>query len=291
MQSIDVNGMVRTFSVVGDDAGGGHPRDLLLVFHGSRQTGEVHRRFTGGMYDALTTGGRAVVAYLDGFKGNWNDARKESRFPARLAGIDDVAFTRRVIDRLVATHNVDPARVFAAGFSNGGQMVIRLVHEVPELLAGAAIFSATVPTPENFIAASAPIRPMPILLSHGTADPIIPFEGGRMPGWAQRVFKVGGAALSAPETAAYFADRNGISAPPATHRISAPAASPKLWVSRTDFEQAGLPPVRLVTVHGGGHTIPGPKKAPRLIGRTATDVTAADELAEFLGVGAVTMER
>jgi len=88
LEQIEVDGRMRTFTVVGERRPG---QALVLVFHGSRQSGEIHRAFTGGAYDALADRG-ALVAYLDGYRGNWNDARRESRFPARLAGIDDVAF-------------------------------------------------------------------------------------------------------------------------------------------------------------------------------------------------------
>ncbi len=46
------------------------------MFHGSGQTGDKHRAFTGGVFDALAARGArgALVAYLDGYRGNWNDA-------------------------------------------------------------------------------------------------------------------------------------------------------------------------------------------------------------------------
>jgi polyhydroxybutyrate depolymerase len=187
------------------------------IFHGSRQTGEAHRKFTGGSFDAMADSGAAVVVYLDGFKGNWNDSRRESFFPARLENIDDVAFTRAVIAELETTDRIDPRRVFAVGYSNGGQRAMRLVHEVGELLAGAAIFSATMPTPDSFIAPS-----------------------------------------------------------PDTEVVHLP-----ILLEQTDYLQDGHPPVRLLTVHGGGHTIPGPKKAPFILGRTHRGASAADLVAEF----------
>ncbi|WP_300268358.1 hypothetical protein [Microbacterium sp.] len=72
----------RTFTVLGAAAAAAEPRPLVLVFHGSRQTADTHRRFTGNVLDPVVAVGNAVVAYLDGYKGNWNDARRESFFPA-----------------------------------------------------------------------------------------------------------------------------------------------------------------------------------------------------------------
>ncbi|MDR6200190.1 polyhydroxybutyrate depolymerase [Microbacterium sp. SORGH_AS428] len=281
-EHIEVDGRMRTFTVVGPRRQG---QALILVFHGSRQSGEIHRAFTGGAYDALTDEG-ALVAYLDGYRGNWNDARRESRFPARLARIDDVAFTRAVIARLGETHGIDENRVYAIGYSNGGQMVMRLLHEEASPLAGGAVVAATLPEPDSFLLPQdmpAP-HPVPVLLVHGTADPVVPYAGGRMRRWAQLVFRVGGSSLSAPDTAAYFARRNGITSPP-TSRADAATHPDGTRVERADWQEAGHPSVTFVTVHGGGHTVPGPKPGPRLIGRTATSISVANLAAETFGLG------
>ncbi|MFI5931777.1 alpha/beta hydrolase family esterase [Actinoplanes sp. NPDC051494] len=277
--SVEVAGRTRTYTVVGP-AGA---RDLVLVFHGSGQTGDKHREFTGRAYDALAEDGTAVVAYLDGYKKNWNDARKESSFPARKAGIDDVGFSRAVIRKLAGTHGIDPARVFAVGYSNGGQMVMRLMHEAPELIAGGAVLAALMPVPENFLVPASEPAPMPVLLIHGTKDPIIKYAGGEMSWWVRTAFKVGGRTRSMPDTARYFAERNGITAAPVSTTL--PHAGPTS-LERTEYRQEGRPPVVLYTVHGGGHTIPGPQKAPAPIGRTNQDVSTAELVRDLFGLSA-----
>jgi len=282
--SLTIDGRERTFTVVSGTPTP-HPRDLVLIFHGSRQNADAHRKFTGGSFDALADSGAAVVVYLDGFRGNWNDSRRESYFPARLENIDDVAFARAVMAEIESSEGTDPARVFALGYSNGGQMVMRLVHEAGELLAGAAIFSATMPAPDGFITppAGAAVTPIPVLLIHGTRDPIVPFEGGTMSRLAQKMFKVGGSTLSMPATAEYFARRNGMTVTAVTRQL--PSTATKTSVDQTDYVELGLPPVRLLTVHGAGHTIPGPKTAPFILGRTHTDLSTADSVAEFFDLG------
>jgi polyhydroxybutyrate depolymerase len=283
-ESIEVDGRPRTFTAVGDR----HftaPRALVLVFHGSRQTGEVHRAFTGRSYDALAADGTAVVAYLDGYRRTWNDARLRSRLPARLEGVDDVGFARAVVEHLAATHGIDPSRVVGVGYSNGGQMVMRLAHEAPELLAGAVVVAATWPAPDNVLlpAPVPPPVPMPVVLVHGTRDPIVAYRGGSMSWWAARLFKVGGRSLSAPGTARHFAERNGIAAEPVTVGLSRRPGSPRgTRVERIEYREPGRPAVALYTVRGGGHTVPGPHPAPRVIGRTTADVVAADLVAQVV---------
>lgn len=278
--SVTVAGATRTFTLVGT-ATPGEAKPLVLVFHGSRQTGDKHRAFTGGVYDALAARG-ALVAYLDGYRGNWNDARRESRFPARRAGIDDVGFARAVIAAFASDRRIDPSRVYAAGYSNGGQMVIRLAHETPGLLAGATVIAATMPAPESFLAGEAPRAPLPVLLVHGTKDPIVSYEGGTM-NWALRtLFKVGGSSWSATRTARYFAERNGITTQPTATRLPKTAASDPTEVERTTYQAEGVPPVVLYTIHRGGHTVPGPSSAaPAMIGKTSHQVDTADLITEF----------
>ncbi|GAB2627113.1 hypothetical protein Aab01nite_80250 [Paractinoplanes abujensis] len=261
---IDAAGRTRSYTLL--EPAGGHDR-LLLVFHGSTQNGAKFRSFTGHAFDAVPG---TAVAYLDGYRGNWNDARLGSRFPARRAGVDDVAFAEAVIKR-----HAYGREVYAAGYSNGGGLVVRLLHERPDLLAGAAIIAAQQPAPSNFLDPGLPVVPKPVLIVHGTADRIIPYRGGEMAAWARLAFKVSGEMLSAPETAAYFAARNGITTPPTSVDLSGS-------LTRTDHRQDGKPPVRLFTAHGAGHTVPGPHAAPRLVGRTNHELHVTTAMADFL---------
>ncbi|WP_413760710.1 alpha/beta hydrolase family esterase [Streptomyces sp. MMBL 11-3] len=277
--SVTVGEATRTFTLVGT-AAPGEAKPLILVFHGSRQTGDKHRAFTGGVFDALAARG-ALVAYLDGYRGNWNDARRESRFPARRADIDDVGFAQAVIATYASDRRIDPGRVHAVGYSNGGQMVIRLAHETPGLLAGVTVIAATMPAPENFLAGQAPWTSVPVLLIHGTKDPIVSYQGGTM-NWALRtLFRTGGRSWSATRTARYFAERNGITTEPTTTRLPKKVTADPTEVERTTYEAKGVPPVVLYTIHRGGHTVPGPSSAPALIGRTSHQLDTADIITEF----------
>src|SRR5262249_2731801 len=60
-----------------------------------------------------------VIAYPAGYKGFWH-AGDDCCGPPLNENIDDVAFVRAVIDDVAAIIKVDPDRIFAAGFSNGG---------------------------------------------------------------------------------------------------------------------------------------------------------------------------
>ena len=283
-ESVDVDGHRRTLTVVHSAGPSTGAVPMVLVFHGSMQTGSVIRSFTTNTFDHIGSRAGAVVAYLDGHKKHWNDARIVNSSAARTDGMDDVAFAKAAIDLLQQRYNGDSAQVYAVGFSNGGQMVIRLIHEIPEALSGAAILSATQPVAENFGPNSPQERPLPVMVVHGTDDPIVPYAGGMA-----KMLRVSprGLGLSAPETAAYYAQRNGITAAPTTTPLDAAGRMPT-HVERTEYRQPGHQPVVLYTVHGGGHTIPGPgTKAPRLImGRTDHTLDTAEAIDEFFGFDA-----
>lgn len=270
-ETLEVNGRKRTLAVL--SAGHEHA-PLVIVLHGSNQDSGRFRAFTGGAFDRFTGYG-ATVAYLDGFGGHWNDARVSQKFSARTKGYDDVAFVRAVIALLVQRYHGDPARVVVIGFSNGGQMVLRLVHEMPDALAAAVVLSATQPVPDNFALTEPKERPVPIMFVHGTKDPLVPYEGGVASLWG---FRSRGEGLSAPDTAAYYAKRNGITEKPRTLEI---LQNGEVWLEQTEYHQPDRPSVVLFTLHGAGHTVPGPKKAPVLMGRTDRTFETVRTIAEF----------
>ncbi|MEU8118284.1 hypothetical protein AB0C21_06210 [Spirillospora sp. NPDC049024] len=107
---VDVAGRRRSYTLVAPpDAIPGGP--LVLVFHGSGQSGGKFRAFSGGSFDSLATAAGAVVAYLDGYKGQWNDACADSSVGARVEDVDDVAFATAVVGALEVSHRIDRSKV------------------------------------------------------------------------------------------------------------------------------------------------------------------------------------
>ncbi|WP_369221412.1 PHB depolymerase family esterase [Streptomyces sp. R39] len=259
------------------------PAPVVLLLHGSNQTGAKLRAFTGRAFDRLAADHGAVVAYLNGYKHHWNDARISNRFAARTEGYDDVAFTRTAVDRLVSRYGGDPSRVHAIGFSNGGQMVIRLIHEAPDLLAGAAVISATQPAENNFAPDDPQDEPLPVMLVHGTKDPLVPYEGGMASMWG---FKPRGLGLSAAQTARYYAQRNKITTAPVAESITPAGRETRTSVEAVHYRRPGHAPVTLYTVNGGGHTIPGTRKAPFVMGRTDMTFDTVAAAADFFHLSA-----
>lgn len=278
-ETIEVGGLQRTFTLLVPESASTHP-PLLLLFHGSQQSSRVFRKFTDGSFDALARRTGAVLACPDGVERHFNDARREADFACRRQGVDDVAFTAAVIARLVRTQGVDRSRVFAVGYSNGGQMVLRLLHDAPKLLAGAATVAATQPAPENFAPTHPQARPVPVpvLAIHGTADPLAPYQGGEASLWGAQSR---GAVLSARESAAYLARRNGAPGSSAQQPVvdrPVPDVLRERW--------AGTAPVELWSVQGMGHVVPAGNTLPDSLGPGTRTFVAADAIGRFFGLEA-----
>lgn len=91
---------------------------------------------------------------------------------------DDSSYITSIIDTVSATYNVDPARIYLVGHSNGGFMSYRMACDHADRiaaivsLAGATFLDAT---------QCAPSEPVNILQIHGTDDGTIQFNGGSTP--------------------------------------------------------------------------------------------------------------
>jgi len=269
---IMVGGRERSYSLVTAAPANGGPAPeieaVLIFLHGSNQTGSKVRSFSGHSLDGLAASGRVAVVYPNGHRNAWNHTRADA------GAVDDVAFVAALVDHFHELHGALP--VIAAGYSNGGQLVIRLIHEIPEKFDGAAIFSATLPRAGG-LAFADKRQPMPVVLMHGTKDLVVPYRGDA--GFLGLGF--GNRGPSAPETAHYFAARNKITTPPFESRLPHRPESGGTYVTLTSYAQEGREPVKLYTVVGGGHVVPNPHKRPIFVlGRTTRDISAADALKE-----------
>lgn len=145
---------------------------LVLVLHAANSTAADSERFYG--WDALARREGFVVAYPDALDDKrWNAGTCCRRTSA--VRVDDVAFLHEMRARLVAEEDVDPARVFSVGISNGGMMSYAWACARPGDLAGIGVVSGSIgvdcPSP----------KPLTVVAVHGTADPVFPMGGGKGP--------------------------------------------------------------------------------------------------------------
>ena len=87
----------------------------------------------------------------------------------------NVTFISELIDTLEAAYNIDPTRIYANGFSNGGAMTFALSCVLSHRIAAVGTVSAAHDQlPWSWCAES---RPVPLIKFHGTAD-LVPYNGG-----------------------------------------------------------------------------------------------------------------
>ena len=251
----------RTFRIVEPF---GSTTDALIYFHGSQQSGSVGRSFTNKTFDPLPF----MVVYPDGVDQHWNDARLGLDENTRHLGIDDVGFFVKLATHLGNTYGIK--RIFIVGYSNGGQMVLRLMHEVPKMLSGAATIASNMPVAENTLPQVRAFKthPVPYMAMAGTADTFSPFEGGDAGIGREHRRGVG---MSAFDSAAYIAARNGQTEH--RHQVIDDVVSIDTW--------DGENPVEFWTLNGIGHLVPSGKTYPEFLGPSTTSVIAAEEIGKF----------
>ena len=96
----------------------------------------------------------------------------ESGIRASIALLDDLI--RRERERGIAAN-----RIVVAGFSQGGAIALCGALRYPERLAGIMALSTYLPLADQLASeASAANRDLPILMCHGTQDPVLPLQMG-----------------------------------------------------------------------------------------------------------------
>ncbi|MEQ1702326.1 MAG: PHB depolymerase family esterase [Ilumatobacteraceae bacterium] len=153
---------------------------LVLILHGytGTPTGiEHYAEFT-----AMANAASVVVAYpegtpVQGFEGfGW--ATGSSIFSTE--GVDDAAALVEMIDAVLATGCVDPARITIAGESNGAAMSLVAVCDA-RLRDRVASLVMVIPAVDDGVLAhcAAGGRPLPMTVVAGRLDRTAPYDGGR----------------------------------------------------------------------------------------------------------------
>ncbi len=225
---------------------------VVLNFHG-RMSSASQQIVLSEMNAAADRHG-FVAVHPEGVGATWNGGLCCGT--AMSQDVDDVGFTRAMIDRLASELCVDERRVFATGLSNGGYMSHRLACELADRIA--AIGPVAGP---NATTSCAPSRPVPVMHFHGTGDRIVPYDG-----FAGQ--------LSVRATMEDWARRNGCSAGPTTYFTNGDARCEEWTGCQADAT------VRLCTIDGGGHQWPGGNSIP-FLGPNTNDISATEAMWEF----------
>lgn len=223
------------------------PLPTIVVLHGGGGSAKQMRRYAG--FDDVAGARGFNVVYPDGVDSHWNDGRETEVSTAHREGVDDVGFLDALVTELVESGVALDGEVFVTGISNGGMMTVRAACELSSRLRGAAVVAGNQPASM----ACLPENPLAISFLHGTADPLVPYEGGVVA--EKRDGSGRGTVESAEDSVATWVQHNGCSVEPAVR-----------WIDDVEDDETraevreysgGAAPVQHVIVHGGGHGWPG----------------------------------
>ena len=261
------------------------PTALVVALPGSGQSAENLRIATNFGFEALADRNEFLLIYAEAWREGsllgpeWNDCRKHTGQPAHLEDVDDVGFVLQVLEATAREVPVDPARVYAAGVSDGGQMAYRLATELPDRFAAIAAIVAQQPARENSSCIE-PLAPISVLVMNGTDDPIVPYAGGEA---SFHGYFSAGEVQSTEGTISYWKRVNGIDGQSTRDELPDRDPEDASTVVRERWRAPSGHEVVLYSIIGGGHSIPGGYRgAPNfLLGVTNRDIDATEEIWTF----------
>ncbi len=236
---------------------------LVVGLHGSGDTGSGFSGMTN--FNAVADLNSVIAVYPDAIKGTWNSAG--------TAPQDDFAFISAMILQLRSTFSINSHRIYAVGFSNGGDMTEELGCRMNSTFA--AISSVSGHMPSTY--ACPQIHPMPLITFHGSADPIWSYAGWANTKYGQHLM---GALDAENKWAALAACKT---APTVTNLRDAVPTDGTTEQLRVTTGCTGGVQMQLYTINNGGHTWPGglqylPVSA---IGLTSLDISASTLIWQF----------
>ena len=244
------------------------PTPLVISMHGAAVWPAQQMHLSG--WNRLADEHGFIVVYPSG-----SDVPRIWHVDRGLGLMRDVRFIAALVDTLEKAYNIDPTRIYANGLSNGGGMSFVLSCTLSDRIAAVGLVAAAQTLPWSWCTDQ---RPVPMIEFHGTADPMVPYDGGLPTSvFAPTRFDPHAKPFpSIPGWAADWARRNRCGTDPIDTAVAADVTR-RAYTGCAD--DAG---VVLYTVRGGGHSWPGGKPMPRwMVGPTSNSVDATSLMWAF----------
>ncbi len=160
-------GAQRSYLLYVPESYNGQPAPLVFSFHGSG--GYPQNQVDVSGFDKLAEEHGFIAVFP---AGEFTNSVSERSWNANVeAGVDDVQFTRDMINEISGLLAIDASRIYTSGFSGGGRISSRLACELSDVLAAAAPV-AGLQYPEDCTLK----RPIPIITFHAEDDPTNTYE-------------------------------------------------------------------------------------------------------------------
>jgi|ERR1035437_8103224 polyhydroxybutyrate depolymerase len=231
---------------------------LVINMHGLTSSASQQEVYT--QMDVVADTGNFIVVYPDGVNNAWNGG-----FGVNPT-IDDVGFLSAMIDTMKKNFSIDSTKIFSCGLSNGGFMSYRLACELQNKIAAIAPVSGLMSDSTRLLCQSN--CPVPLMYIHGTADPVVSYNGALGYVSADSTIKIWVGKDGCPQTPVVtnLPDINTLDLCTVTKYVYSPGQN---------FSE-----VIFFKITNGGHTWPGSIPVPSL-GNTNQDMKASGEIWNF----------
>jgi polyhydroxybutyrate depolymerase len=256
-ESFMFNGTRRTYQLcVPDRYDGTRPVPVVFEFHGFGSNAQQQVAY--GDFRPLADRDGFLIVAPDG-EGN---PKHFSLVPTGAGS--DVAMSEALLDRVEATFCVDAERVYATGMSNGAGLTVVLACVAADRFAAFGPVAAS-----GYRDGCGGARPVSMVGFAGTADPVVPFNGGK-------VNCCGGATVgAAPSNFAGWAQHDRCATTFRDEQLGSQVTR-RTWPGCEHGSD-----VVFYIVDGGGHTWPGSKIDVSRLGLTTHQVDASATIWDF----------
>ena len=275
-RTLQIGGVERSFLLTTPATGPDEPLPLVVDLHGLAEGSQIHA--TMSQYSPVAQEEGFVVVFPQGL----GQPVKWDADPASDPNLD-LELVDTILETIGTERCIDTSRVYATGLSYGAIMTSLLMCTRADTFAAfAPVAGIRLPEPCE------PGRPLPILSFHGTADPILTFDGqvggslgdimsGETPESTTSTAPPDLDGEGYPATVAAWAEKNGCDPEPTDTNVS------ETVVHRVhDCPEGG--DVEFFIIVGGGHSWPGSefsKSIENIVGPTTFDIDATRESWEF----------
>ena len=238
-KTIQYDGLIREYSIyVPASYDGTTSYPLLFNFHGGN----------GVIADWQTTADMRPIADTANFILVYPQARQDPSdgnslnwLPKTPGTFDDVPFISTLIDTIASNYQIDQNRIYACGYSLGGDMSFELGCKLSNRIAAIAPVARTMQANPNSFCS--PVHSTGVLTILGTSDFVSPYNGVIFGGIEYY--------LSAAGTHSYWANYNNCDTIATMNTVS-PSVERNTWSNAS-----GCAYVEELKVIGGGHDWPG----------------------------------
>lgn len=143
-------------------------RPAIIAFHGYKSDAKGFRWLI--QPDKYADKHGFIMIYPNAVKKSWNAGKGMGR---QNTTSDDDSFAAELPSLIADRHDIDPQRIYAMGFSNGAQVVAKLLCHHSVQIAGAAIVAQSLNEDD-----CRPAYKVPVVIMHGMLDPAAPYKGG-----------------------------------------------------------------------------------------------------------------